>query len=68
MVLVNAATLIAELGDLSRFDDPRQVSRPRQLSATYQRSSDADPRMIDDRASCLARKKRKQALARKPLT
>ena len=25
MVLVNAATLIAELGDLSRFADPRQL-------------------------------------------
>jgi transposase len=25
MALVNAATLIAELGDLSRFDNPRQL-------------------------------------------
>jgi hypothetical protein len=33
MALVNAATLIAELGDLSRFVDPRQLTSPSQ-SAT----------------------------------
>ena len=32
LALVNAATLIAELGDLSRFDNPRQLMAYRPIS------------------------------------
>jgi transposase len=68
MALVNAATLIAELGDPSRFTDPTQVPRPRQLrdASTVMRFRSAHQSVInrchDDRTSCLARQSLEQML------
>ena len=57
---------------ICRIADPTQVARPRQLrdASAVMRFRPAHQSMInrrfDDRASCLARKSPKQALARKP--
>jgi transposase len=43
MALVNAATLIAELGDLSRFTNPRPLAAPVTNAALPRRSGMAAP-------------------------